>query len=264
MLRKHLKVENDLYYRACDEIGLLVWQDFPFPGDRKTEEGSQVFRDEAASIVEQLRGFPSIVSWVLFNEMWEQFDAKGTREMAAWTKRTDPSRVVNSASGWMDYGAGEVVDAHRYPGPGIPALDPVRAAVLGEFGGQGLAVPGHMWKQESWGYKDSPDPESLAKAYAGFMEKLRPLITRGLTAAVYTQTSDVEIEKNGLLSYDRKVMKIAPERLAELHAPLYRDEPPFRVIVPTAELFPLEWRFTTAEGNQYIDVGLIDLAPLAP
>ncbi len=245
MLRKHLKVENDRYYRTCDELGLLVWQDFPFPGSRKTPEGRAIFKDESNSIVEQLRGFPCIVVWVVFNEMWEQFDAAGTKDMAAWTKTKDPTRIVNSASGWMDYGVGDVVDAHRYPGPAMPALDPKRAAVLGEFGGQGLAVPGHMWKAESWGYKDSSDASKLFATYAGFMDKLRPLIARGLAAAVYTQTSDVEIEKNGLLSYDRKVAKLPAEKLKALHAPLYRESAPVRVIAPTAELAPVTWRFTT-------------------
>ncbi len=245
MLRKHLKVENDRYYRHCDEIGMLVWQDFPFPGSRKTTGGRAIFKEESASIVEQLRGFPCIVSWVVFNEMWEQFDEAGTKEMAAWTKAKDPTRVVNSASGWMDHGVGDVVDAHRYPGPAMPALDPVRAAVLGEFGGQGLAVSGHMWKAESWGYKDSSDPAKLAAAYAGFMDGLQPLIARGLCAAVYTQTSDVEIEKNGLLSYDRKVAKIPAARLRELHAPLYREMPPVRVLASTAERASVLWRITT-------------------
>jgi hypothetical protein len=145
----------------------------------------------------------------------------------------------------MDYGDGEIVDAHRYPGPGMPALDPKRAAVLGEFGGQGLAVPGHMWEEKSWGYKNSDDPAALAKRYAEMMDELKPLIARGLSAAVYTQTSDVEIEKNGLLTYDRKVQKIPAEKLAVLHAPLYQPMPAPRIIAPTAELAPVAWRITT-------------------
>lgn len=248
MIRKHLKVEDDLYYRACDELGMIVWQDFPFPGDRKNQDARNIFRNESLSIIDQLRDFPCITMWIVFNEMWEQFDEAGTREVTTLVKSTDPSRVVNSASGWMDYGTGDVVDAHRYPGPGIPALDPKRAVLLGEFGGQGLAVPGHMWKQESWRYKDSPDPERLAKAYAGFMEKLDPLVTRGLSGAVYTQTSDVEIEKNGLLTYDHKVHKIAAERLAAMHAPLFRKRPPFRVLAATSELKPVPWKFTTGSA----------------
>ncbi|NTX00122.1 MAG: hypothetical protein HGB35_09430, partial [Geobacteraceae bacterium] len=154
---------------------------------------------ELLHMVAELENHPSIIVWVLFNEGWGQFD---TERLTQRLKALDSSRLVNNASGWTDMRVGDLIDVHSYPGPDSPDPEPRRAAVLGEFGGQGLAVPGHMWKQESWGYKDSPDPESLAKAYAGFMEKLRPLITRGLTAAVYTQTSDVEIEKNGLKQTD--------------------------------------------------------------
>lgn len=245
MLRKHITVENARYYRACDELGLLVWQDFPFPGSRKTEDGRANFQRESAEIVDSLKGFPCIVMWVVFNEMWEQFDAAGTKRMTEWTKSCDPRRIVSSTSGWMDYGDGEIVDAHRYPGPACPALDPQRAAVLGEFGGQGLTVPGHMWQEKSWGYKSSDSPEALAKRYAELIDELKPLVARGLSAAVYTQTSDVEIEKNGLLTYDRKVAKISCEQLATIHAPLYRAMPAPRVIAATAELAPVIWRHTT-------------------
>ena len=244
-LRKHIKVENARYYRACDEIGLLVWQDFPSGDSNRNEDARENFRREVKGIVDQLRVFPSIIMWVVFNETWGQFDEAGTRALVAWTKQTDPTRLVSNASGWLDHQCGDIVDAHRYPGPAMPALEPNRVAVLGEFGGQGLAIPGHMWQEKTWGYKASGNPDALATRYQQFIDDLKPLKARGLSAAIYTQTTDVEIEKNGLLTYDRKVAKIPVAKLAAMNAPIYAPQPVIRNLLPTSELAAMLWRVTT-------------------
>ena len=153
--------------------------------------------------------------WVPFNEGWGQPDAAGTRAMAEWTARYDPTRLVNNTSGWTDAGAGHTTDVHQYPGPSMPALERDRAAVLGEFGGLGLPTRGHTWQDEkNWGYVSFKDTAEYERAYREKIAQLRLLVARGLSAAVYTQTTDVEIETNGLMTYDREVFKISPLALA--------------------------------------------------
>ncbi len=215
MLRKHVKVEPDRLYYWCDKLGLLVWQDMP-NGDRgiradqpdlkRSEESARQFELELKSVIDALRSHPSIVMWVPFNEGWGQYD---TQRIVAWIKGYDPSRLVNNASGWTDRGVGDVLDIHRYPGPARPAVEADRAIVLGEFGGLGLPLAGHTWQAEkNWGYRSFDDREALAAAYIGLMRCLHPLVGEGLSAAVYTQTTDVEIEINGYLTYDRAVEKL--------------------------------------------------------
>jgi hypothetical protein len=144
------------------------------------------------------------LSWVVFNEGWGQFD---TERIASWVKARDPSRIVNSASGWTDRGVGDVHDVHLYPGPGMAPIEARRASVLGEFGGLGLPLAGHTWQEEAnWGYRSFETREALTDAYERLMEELPFLVQRGLCAAVYTQMTDVEIEVNGLLTYDRALV----------------------------------------------------------
>ena len=160
-----------------------------------------------------------IIVWVPFNEGWGQFE---TGEVVQWIQNYDPSRPVNEASGWHDRGTGDISDMHSYPGPGMRPVEEGRAVVLGEFGGLGLPVAGHTWQsQENWGYVSYPDSESLTEAYVNLLTRMRPLIGQGLCAAVYTQTSDVEIEVNGLLTYDRAVEKFPREKLNAIHKELY-------------------------------------------
>ena len=164
--------------------------------------------------------------WVPFNEGWGQPDAAGTREVAEWTAQYDPTRLVNNTSGWADAGAGHVADVHQYPGPSMPALERNRAAVLGEFGGLGLPTRGHTWQDEkNWGYVSFKSPAELQQAYRDRLAQLRLLVARGLSAAIYTQTTDVEIETNGLMTYDREVVKIPQATLAAIHRTLYTDLP---------------------------------------
>ena len=152
--------------------------------------------------------------WVPFNEGWGQHD---TPRYVAELKRLDPTRLVNNASGWTDTGVGDVLDVHRYPGPGIPALEPDRAAVLGEFGGLGLPLAGHTWVEEgNWGYRGFESLDDLRTAYRALLFQLRFLIGEGLSAAVYTQTTDVEVEVNGIMTYDREVVKLPDDIVARL------------------------------------------------
>ena len=222
MLRKHVKVEPDRLYYWCDKLGLLVWQDMPsalFKRETQTPESLAVrdaqFEGEWKAVMDALRNHPSIVMWVPFNEGWGQYD---TERIAAWTKSHDPTRLVNNASGWTDKGVGDTVDIHSYPGPDMPPLEERRAAVLGEFGGLGLPLTGHLWQPEgNWGYRNFDDTGAYEARYGDLIKNLYPLVDRGLAAAVYTQTSDCEIEVNGLLTYDRAVLKLDPGRFAGLN-----------------------------------------------
>jgi hypothetical protein len=157
--------------------------------------------------------------WVPFNEGWGQFDTGG---IVGFIRSLDPSRLVDAASGWTERGVGDVRDVHTYPGPSSPALEETRAAVLGEFGGLGLPTSGHTWQQEkNWGYRSFKTPEELTTAYLELIDKLGPLVSSGLSAAVYTQTSDVEIEVNGLMTYDRRLIKMDAAAVAAANRRIY-------------------------------------------
>ena len=242
MIRKHIKVEPARWYYHCDREGVLVWQDMP-SGDlggnawdmrlgnitgRKVEkdrtaESEAIYRKEWKAIMDVLYNFPSIVVWVPFNEAWGQFK---TKEITEWTKKYDPTRLVNSASGGNFYPVGDILDIHHYPEPQMP--DPQyfgkdQVLVLGEFGGLGLPLEGHTWQDKNnWGYQSFKNKEDLKKRYNEFMESLKGLIGKGLSAAVYTQTTDVEVETNGLMTYDRKVIKIPEAELKAMHSGLIR------------------------------------------
>lgn len=242
MIRKHIKVEPARWYYHCDREGVLVWQDMP-SGDlggnawdmrlgnitgRKLEKdrssaSENMYRKEWKAIMDALHNFPSIVVWVPFNEAWGQFK---TKDITEWTRKYDPSRLVNSASGGNFYPVGDILDIHHYPEPQMP--DPQyfgkdQVLVLGEFGGLGLPLEGHTWQDKNnWGYQSFKNKEDLKKRYAEFTESLKTLIKNGLSAAVYTQTTDVEIETNGLMTYDRKVIKIPEAELKAMHAELYK------------------------------------------
>ena len=217
MARKHVKVEPARWYYWCDKLGLLVWQDMP-SGDLKpipkgkkeitrVAQSSYEYDFELTNLIHNLYDHPCIVMWVPFNEGWGQFD---TRRVVKLIQRLDPSRLVDDASGWNDFGIGNVHDIHVYPGPGAPKIEPKRAGVLGEFGGLGLPLKGHTWQQEkNWGYRAFTSRDSLTLAYKDLLLKLKNLIkNKGLSAAVYTQLTDCEIEVNGLMTYDRKIIKM--------------------------------------------------------
>ncbi|HEV2207281.1 MAG TPA: glycoside hydrolase family 2 TIM barrel-domain containing protein [Verrucomicrobiae bacterium] len=242
LTRKHVKVEPDRWYYWCDKLGLLVWQDMP-SANNATAEGRRNFESELVRMLDNLQNHPAIITWVLFNEGWGQYD---TESLTRWVKSMDPSRLVDDASGWTDMRVGDLIDMHSYPGPDAPTLDPRRAAVLGEFGGLGLVIDGHSWSTRHWGYVMLADQRELEGRYRRALEEVwRSHALRGLSAAIYTQTTDVETECNGLLTYDRRVAKIPLRVLAAANhsgAP-----PPAKVILPDALFGGATWKYTMDE-----------------
>ncbi len=244
-VRKHVKYEPERWYYWCDKLGLLVWQDMPSGNFDQAPEGRTNFRRELRAMIDRLYNHPCIVMWIPFNEGWGQHD---TCEIADWVKSYDPSRLVNEASGWHDHGCGEISDMHRYPGPGMRPLEERRACVLGEFGGLGLPIAGHLWREEgAWGYRTYQDQDSLTAAYVDLLRRLRLLIGQGLCGAIYTQTTDVEIEVNGLLTYDRAVAKIHIDPAFEAAQKLYLPPPRVTLLVPASETQPHVWRYSVTE-----------------
>jgi hypothetical protein len=237
MARKHVKVEPERWYYWCDKLGLLVWQDMPSgdvsrgndakkDGVALTAEAGRQFEAELRALVEQHRNHPSIIMWVVFNESWGQHD---TARLTKLVKDLDPSRLVSNASGWHDRRCGDVIDLHSYPGPDSPRPEPLRAAVLGEFGGLGLAVPGHTWTKKTWGYKGAASPQALTRDYVKLWRKVWQLKDDpGLCAAVYTQWTDVETECNGLWTYDRAILKVDAKAAAEAHRGRFEAGPQLR------------------------------------
>lgn len=220
MLRKHVKIENRRFYYHTDRMGLLVWQDMPSGdeyiwGDKpdivKSAADSAIFMDELTMMIGTKFNHPSIVMWVVYNEGWGQYE---TPAVTGYVMALDTTRLVNSASGWTDRGTGHVLDIHHYPDPVAPGPEKERAIVLGEFGGLGLPVEGHTWEQKNWGYEKMGDTTSLLNKYSEFYAAVRQMVAeKGLSASVYTQTTDVETETNGLMTYDRKVDKMGYENV---------------------------------------------------
>ena len=231
MVRKHVKVEPARWYTYCDQLGLIVWQDMPNGGRGPAEwqmhkyyDGADAirsakseanYRKEWKEIIDYLYSYPSIGVWVPFNEAWGQFK---TPEIAAWTKEYDPSRLVNPASGGNHYTCGDILDLHNYPGPNVYLYDPTRATVLGEYGGIGMALKGHLWlADKNWGYVKFNTPEEVTNEYIKYADHLLELIEKGFSAAVYTQITDVEEEVNGLVTYDRKVIKVDEPKIKAIN-----------------------------------------------
>lgn len=253
-VRKHVKVEPARWYRHCDELGLLVWQDMP-SGDKyiggsdpdvaRTAESAAQFEQELAAVVDSLRSHPCLVMWVPFNEGWGQFD---TARIAELCRTLDPTRLVNSASGWTDRGVGDVHDLHAYPGPAAPDPEAKRASVLGEFGGLGLVEKGHMWKGDGWGYRSMDSREELTVGIVQLMERASGLRAHpGLSAAIYTQTTDVESEINGLMTYDRAVLKVDEVRVRNAVRALLGPVPTVSIVVPTSQREGVSWRYATTD-----------------
>jgi hypothetical protein len=247
MTRKHVKVEPERWYAYCDQIGLLVWQDMP-SGDQaigpnggeitRSKESAAQYEAELEEMLREKHNHPSIITWVVFNEGWGQFD---TVRITKQTKERDPSRLVDCASGWNDFPAGDLVDVHIYPGPGAPPLNATRATVLGEFGGLGLGVDGHTWTQKTWGYRGAASQDDLTNRYEAMLRSSwRLRRTDGLNAIVYTQITDVETEANGLYTYDRAVLKMDADRV---RAANLGELPELVELVPTSQRDAQTWRY---------------------
>ena len=230
MIRKHVKVEPARWYMHCDQLGIIVWQDMP-NGDRSPEwqmreyftgaerlrspESEANYRKEWKEIMDYLYSYPSIGVWVPFNEAWGQFK---TQEIVEWTKQYDPSRLVNPASGGNHYHLGDMLDLHNYPHPEMYLYDGQRATVLGEYGGIGWANKEHLWEPDrNWGYVQFNSSNEVTNEYIKYAEQLKQMIRQGFSAAVYTQTTDVEVEVNGLMTYDRAVVKIDEGRVRKVN-----------------------------------------------
>jgi beta-galactosidase/beta-glucuronidase len=240
MLRKHVKVEPLRWYHHCDRLGMLVWQDMVNGGGRyrhlvtdlparrpvrisdhrhalffRADAGArEEFREEVRRTVALLHNTPSVVVWVPFNEGWGQFDAN---EIAAEVSSLDPTRPVNHVSGWIDQGGGDVKSFHSYlrrfrmPSR-IRRRREKRVYALAEYGGYSLRVAGHDWSTRVFGYRHFETGEQLAAGFADLhREQIEPALDAGLAATVYTQLTDVEDELNGLLTWDREVLKIPAE-----------------------------------------------------
>ena len=228
LIRKHVKVEPARWYWHCDRLGMLVWQDMPSTtyGDNKwgnhaygtgtdskiTQEGKDNYYSEWGEIIQDFKGFPCIVSWVPFNEAWGQFD---TEAVVQFTRAQDPTRLINYASGGnFEKCSGDILDLHNYPHPEMYLYDSDYINVLGEYGGIGWPVEGHLWQPDrNWGYIQFKSADEVLDVYEKYADMLIELIDDGFAAAIYTQTTDVEIEVNGLMTYDRKVVKLDMERL---------------------------------------------------
>ncbi len=254
MLRKHVKTEPDRFYYHCDRLGMLVWQDMPSgdkyigpndPDIQRTPESEAQFRAELMEMILSLDNHPSIVIWVPFNEGWGQFK---TAEIAEFCSGLDPTRLINSVSGWADRGVGDMHDIHDYNAtPTVPATEEQRAVVLGEYGGLGMPVKGHVWQddEKNWGYQSFEEKEALFNRYDQLNRTLHPMIEKGMSAAVYTQTTDVEIEVNGLMTYDRAVDKFDPAKLRASNERLKYAPPTIKTIIPTAREEASTWKYTT-------------------
>ena len=248
MIRKHIKVEPARWYYWCDVLGMMVWQDMPSIGDfagtqlrsrdldvQKAvknvwskdsllggtecdipQEWKDNFYNEWTNIMTAFRGFQCIVCWVPFNEAWGQFD---TPEVVKYTKKFDPTRLVNESSGGNFHLVGDIIDVHHYPHPAMNVFEAKFINVLGEYGGIGYPVPGHTWEiDRKWGYgKNKQSSEEVMQQYEIYAEMLKVFVQTGCAAAVYTQTTDVEGEVNGLMTYDRAVIKVDIPKLAEIN-----------------------------------------------
>ena len=241
MIRKHIKVEPSRWFYHCDQIGMMVWQDMPsFAGNNLNKwgihnsgEGTDFpappmakanYYKEWGEIIAQVRKFPCVVMWVPFNEAWGQFD---TKAVVDFTRAQDPTRLINMSSGgsW-EPDCGDIMDNHHYPYPAMYLWETKMANVVGEYGGIGLPLEGHLWQPDrNWGYVQYKSGDEVLDEYSRFADHLILLVRQGVCGAVYTQTTDVEGEVNGLMTYDRKVVKMNEKKLNEINTKVIKSMP---------------------------------------
>ncbi len=239
MIRKHAKVEPARWYYWTDKLGMLVWQDMPSGNNSSAADKTQ-FETELGRLVQTHWNSPSIIMWVVFNEGWGQYD---TERITNWTMGLDPSRIVSCASGWNDYEVGHIKDSHSYPSPSCPSST-TRAVVNGEYGGIGYQIDGHMWSINGNPYANVNNATDFVNTYDRYATSLTSFKTNnGLSAAVYTQITDVETELNGIMTYDRAVTK----------GNVYNSNIKLRTkllnitnVLPTSQVTAQSWRYTTS------------------
>jgi hypothetical protein len=249
MVRKHIKVEPARWYYWADRLGLMVWQDMPSPNsyiENPPAIDVAAFDKQVENVVTTHGNSPAIVMWVIFNEQQARHD---TARLVNKVKSLDPSRLVNRDSGGgydpdgKEGEVGDIDDVHSYPPPASPGASQNQALVCGEYGGLGFIIKGHTWKKDGWGYALTPSQTELQDTYGLFTAKLKTLRDQnGLSAAVYTQITDVEIESNGLMTYDR-ILKVDPRMITLANRFAY-PVPTIIPVVPTSEASAQEWRYT--------------------
>lgn len=269
MVRKHIKLENDLWFDWCDKNGLVVWQDMPSGCGSglvgTLEYNMQNFYRENEALIEATRHHPCIGAWVVWNEGWGQYPERGmahTRRAvnSVMAANHDPGRFVHAVTGWVDVEMGDFLDVHSYPAPGA-ATNPVneRIASCGEFGGINLFIKGHMWAGSDVNYTTVEDAATYTSLYNHYTDCLQRLQQeKGLWMSVYTQITDVEQECNGLMTYDRKVLKVSPEQQATMKANIQRTincrfKGAKTIVAAGDENTGIQWKYTTTEpaGDWY-------------
>lgn len=274
-IRKHIKVEPEQYYYYADSLGLMMWQDMVsgFSTERKQAEHvspnakkdwdapaehSAQWQKEMFEMIDRLRFYSCITTWVVFNEGWGQHN---TAEIVNKVMDYDKSRIIDGVTGWTDRGVGHMYDVHNYPVTSmiLPEYNGNRISVLGEFGGYGWAIKEHLWNPEmrNWGYKNIDGATALMDSYGRILYDLKSLIAQGLSAAIYTQTTDVEGEVNGLITYDREITKIPVSLLHILHSDLYNVAPAKTVtLVPDGQGGTKNQRKVSVNNNEMQQVAL--------
>lgn len=250
MIRKHVKVEPQRWYYWADRLGMLVWQDMPSMQDNYSPSFSDQdqFQIELREMVDEHRNAPSIVTWIIFNEAWGQFD---TAQLTDMVKALDPSRLVDSASGWQDFNVGDVSDLHNYVEPNIPPRE-ARLSAAGEYGGVGVRIDGHMWSTRGVSPEWQSDGAALSRRYIGLVDELHDaMLLDGLSVAVYTQINDIEEELNGWQTYDRAIVKAAPDPISVTQRHLL--EASRALNAPYAHI--AHWNFDDGQGYFAHDTG---------
>jgi len=248
MVRKHIKVEPYRWYYWADKLGLMVWQDMPSPNsytEKVPPIDKKAFTSELTRLVESHWNSPSIISWVIFNEGQAQHNTAGYVDQV---RKLDPTRLINQGSGWEHFGVGDVLDIHSYPPPAVPT-SAVQTLACGEYGGIGYIIPGHTWKTGPT-YIMIDNEKDYTKLYDDFSTDLAIFKTnKGLSAAVYTEITDVEVELNGLLTYDREVIKGSADKIRASNEKAIKTNIYIKDVLPTSQDVARTWKYSFEKPN---------------